>query len=135
MEKRKSDARLQMQPSHRAGRGMELRERRGCVPCVAHAQHELHVVRTRMNDEGATETAATVRHEREGDEERESERIERHEGEKETGSVTILDSQRTRSTSLRTVAEVSARAARGSLVLEEEGTRHEIEQKRERERG
>lgn len=105
------------------------------MPCVAHAQHELHVVRTRMNDEGATETAATVRHEREGDEERESERIDRHEGEKETGSVTILDSQRTRSTSLRTVAEVSARAARGSLVLEEEGTRHEIEQKRERERG
>lgn len=43
--------------------------------CVAHAQHELHVVRTRMNDEGTRETAATVRHEREqGDEKRESER-------------------------------------------------------------
>ncbi|CAL1680241.1 unnamed protein product [Lasius platythorax] len=52
-----------------------MAERRGCVFCVAHAQHELHVVRTRMNDEGTTETAATVRHEREqGDEKRESER-------------------------------------------------------------
>lgn len=63
--------------------------------------------------------------------------VDRREGEKEIGTVstvTILDSQRTRSTSLRTVAEVSARAARGSLVLKEEGTRHEIEQKRERER-
>lgn len=54
-------------------RGGKGRKEVGCELCVAHAQHEL-LGRARTKNDGTTETAATVRHEREqGDEKGERE--------------------------------------------------------------